>query len=45
MTIAAVAVALVAAFVFWRAPSEVAIAVQTGVSVPKDMRARTEASD
>jgi EmrB/QacA subfamily drug resistance transporter len=43
MIIAAVAVALVAAFVFWRAPSEVAIAGQNGVSVPRDMRARTEA--
>jgi EmrB/QacA subfamily drug resistance transporter len=43
MIIAAVAVAVVAAFVFWRAPRKIAIADQNGVSAPRDRRARAEA--
>jgi EmrB/QacA subfamily drug resistance transporter len=43
MIIAAVAVALVAAFVFWRAPSEVVAAGENEVSAPtSDRRARAE---
>jgi sugar phosphate permease len=44
MIIAAVAVALVAAFVFWRAPSEVLVAGEDDVSAPtSDSRARADA--